>query len=216
MLGTSAATNRAVIRKLYKLPKVTELTKDILDVMITVIESAIEPMQEMEPSSVTSNETEKYFHVLSLISPTDQDLFDQYCENRMLNPSIKSFLSFLMKKHDLRRVTEEQKKRSTPRQALTLREILHSNNEDEQEPQIFATKEKTPYKPTCPACQGPHGVCEKFIKSNMSERRIIVDNARACSSYLRPGNFVRTCRLRKKCAKENCTRYHHPLLHDDE
>lgn len=117
-------------------------------------------------------------------------------------------MQFLNKKHEIRRNTEELNKNSTIGKQIMK---IDGAQSDDTEDEIFAVQEKPNYQPTCGACKGPHGLatCEKFRNLTMDEKRTVVDNCRACSS------FVRTCRSRKRCTTPGCNRYHHPLLHDE-
>lgn len=213
--GSTKALDMSLILKLYKLPKLNYLSKENLDVMITVIEAALDPLKDMDPSALTNSSSEKYLRLLSLLPLNEQDNFDVFCTLKNIEPNVQSLLEFLQKKHEIRRTTEELNKHShSGKHIMKIEETSEEYKSSDDE--LFAIQEKKP-QPVCGACKGPHGlgVCEKFKGLTLDERRTVVDNARACSSCLRSGHFVRTCRLKRRCTAHNCNRYHHPLLHDE-
>jgi len=214
--GSTKALDMSIIMRLYKLPKVTFLSKDNLDIMITVIESAMEPLESMDPTALTNPYNEKYLRLLSLIPPTDQDMYDTHCIITNQEPNLKTFLEFLYKKHDIRRTTEELSKQVVSSKTILKMEEIDRSSSDTESEEVYAFQDQA--KQSCGACKGPHGlaVCEKFKKLTLDEKRAIVDKSRACSSCLRVGHFVRTCRLRKRCTVTGCQRFHHPWLHDDQ
>jgi len=71
--GTTKALDMALIQKICKLPKLSFLSRDNLDVMITVIESALDPLKLMDPTALTNTHNEKYLRLLSLLPPSEQD-----------------------------------------------------------------------------------------------------------------------------------------------
>lgn len=213
--GSTKALDMSLILKLYKLPKLSYLSKDNLDVMITIIESALDLLKSMDPSALTNSSSEKYLRLLSLLPLNEQDNFDMFCTIKGMKPNLQTLLEFLQKKHEIRRATEELSKHSQiGKQIMKLEDSQENTNSSDDE--LFAVQEKRA-QPTCGACKGPHGLgaCKKFRALMLDERRTIVDNCNACSSCLRTGHFVRTCMLRKKCTAPNCSRHHHPLLHDE-
>jgi len=219
LYGSTKVLDMSLILKINKLPKVNYLSKENLDVMITVIESAIDPLKKMDPTALTSPINEKYLRLLTLIPSNDQDTYDTFCVVRNMEQNLESFLEFLYKKHEIRRTSDEIAKHTqTGRQDMKIMKLTKDHDEvsEQEEDPLYAVQERS-YKVTCGACKGPHGlaVCEKFKSLIIDERRKVVDDCRACSSCLRIGHFVRTCRIRKRCTVPNCTRNHHPLLHDD-
>ena len=69
----------------------------------------------------------------------------------------------------------------------------------------------------CYVCEGVHEVleCPTLVDSTVEERFGFVKNARLCFSCLNKGHMTRECRSRKRCEKNGCQRFHHPLLHSD-
>jgi hypothetical protein len=91
--------------------------------------------------------------------------------------------------------------------------------DDEGNPVYLADTRSAPrQRPLCTLCEDARhdfGYCPKFKELDIHAKRAAVDRAKACSSCLRSGHFIRDCRSKKKCTHEGCTRSHHPLLHDD-
>jgi len=195
LYGSTKVLDMSLILKINRLPKVNFQSKENLDVMITVIESAIDPLKQMDPTVLTSPLNEKYLRLLTLITAVDQDAYDTFCVVRNRDPNLESFLEFLYNKHEIRRTTDEIAKHTqVGRTVMKLNENPEGNPELDED-QIYAANERS-YQVTWGACKGPHGlaVCDKFKNLTMDERRAIVDNNRVCSSCLRIGHFVRTCR----------------------
>jgi len=216
--GSTKALDMSIILKLYKLPKLNVLTRENLDVMITVIESALDPLKKMDPTALTNSHNEKYLRLLSLLPPSEQDIYDLFCSIKGMNPNLDTLLAFLYKKHENRRNTEEISKHSLiNKQIMKFESREDDESQEESEAEVFAIQEKQAWQPTCGACKGPHGLatCEKFKMLTIEEKRVIVDKCKACSSCLRMGHFVRSCRRKRKCSIPDCNRYHHTLLHDE-
>lgn len=68
---------------------------------------------------------------------------------------------------------------------------------------------------TCPKCAGPHYLdqCQAFQASTLEERWADVREQQLCFLCLKPNHTSKTCRSRRSCGFNQCTRPHHPLLH---
>lgn len=66
-------------------------------------------------------------------------------------------------------------------------------------------------------CEGEHGAseCPILADSTVDERFQSVKNARLCFLCLNRGHVTRECRSRKRCEKNGCRSFYHPLLYTD-
>ncbi len=72
--------------------------------------------------------------------------------------------------------------------------------------------------PPCPVCKAKHKLfhCDDFKAMTTNKRYYATRDARYCYHCLGPNHSAKNCTWHKdvKCGLENCTRYHHPLLHN--
>ncbi len=72
--------------------------------------------------------------------------------------------------------------------------------------------------PPCPVCKAKHKLfnCEDFKLMTTNKRYYATRDAGYCYHCLGPNHSAKNCTWHKdvKCSLENCTRYHHPLLHN--
>ena len=68
----------------------------------------------------------------------------------------------------------------------------------------------------CVICRGEHRSrdCPTFRKGDLKRRTELVKEHRLCFSCLGQGHGIKSCRFRKACGSEGCTRLHHPDLHE--
>jgi len=76
---------------------------------------------------------------------------------------------------------------------------------------------RSTYTLKCHVCEGNHKVseCPTFIDSSVEERWQTAKASRMCFSCLNKGHQTKDCRSKKKCDKNGCLRFHHPILHVD-
>lgn len=86
----------------------------------------------------------------------------------------------------------------------TTRRVLHNKEEQSNQKQ-------------CYQCRGSHEIaeCGKFKELSTSAKWEQVKRLHVCFSCLRKGHSLTQCRKRKACAINGCSRYHHPILHQD-
>ncbi|KAK3749297.1 hypothetical protein QZH41_007559 [Actinostola sp. cb2023] len=86
---------------------------------------------------------------------------------------------------------------------------------------VHSTQRSPPTRSTytlkCHVCEGNHKVseCPTFIDSSVEERWQTAKASRMCFSCLNKGHQTKDCRSKKKCDKNGCLRFHHPILHVD-
>jgi hypothetical protein len=72
--------------------------------------------------------------------------------------------------------------------------------------------------PPCPACKAKHKLfpCDDFKAMTTNKRYYATRDAGCCYHCLGPNHSAKNCTWHKdvKCGLKNCTRYHHPLLHN--
>jgi hypothetical protein len=72
--------------------------------------------------------------------------------------------------------------------------------------------------PPCPVCKAKHKLfhCDDFKAMTTNKRYYVTRDAAYCYHCLGPNHSAKNCTWHKdvKCGLENCTRYHHPLLHN--
>ncbi len=241
--GRENEVDRILIRKLYKLPKLNELTQENLLHMATVLEAAIPALLRREPESVTAIDCDKINRLVNLLPPVDRDLFYSHCKMTNQFPNVKGLLHYLDEKFDMRKHTlpikPERTQQKPQTKASRIKPLYLTTPRDEwsnpsggsssesvfeddtpgtvlktDESQNTQTEKK--YGP-CKHCAGPHtlGYCNTFKDLPLAKRREVVDAAKACSSCLATGHFARTCRRRRNCPHPGCDMRHHHLLHDD-
>jgi len=239
--GQEHELDRALIREIYRLPRVTELTPDNLIHMITVLEAALPAMARREPETLRLTDSDKLIRVLGLIPLVDRDFFFSHCTMTNQVANLMGFVQYLNHKFDMRKTTQsvsltrttvqpkvppKTKPAEAPRQRVYLTnptpedapEGDKSGDEEEDEIDLKLAGDARPGpRFPCKLCEGPHGLagCEKFKILDIHGRRSVVNEAKACSSCLSPGHFARDCRRKRSCPVEGCDRSHHPLLHDD-
>jgi hypothetical protein len=232
--GREHDVDRLLIRKIYRLPKLTDLTYDSLVHMVTVIEAAIPALRRREPGELETVDGDRLSRLLGLLPPTDADLFYMHCLSGGLRPNLLSLVDYLTFRCQARkarlplpsdRVTtiRTQRPRTKVLCAHTYEETEHQSSDNDNGTPVFAvqsnTREKRPsVRPPCSLCEDARhdlGYCPKFKLLNLDDKRKAVDTAKACSSCLNAGHFIKDCKRRKRCIHKGCTRSHHPLLHDD-
>ena len=242
--GRGQDLDRILIRKIFGLPRLTELNLDNLLHMSSVLEAAMPALLRKEPVDTLAVDGDKLNWVVNLLPQTERDLFRVHCKIMNQVPNLKGFLHFLDDKHEERacmlpfRLDRSQRKAQAEKKRLgktsylanmtekdTARADCSSGEEDQEDRSARPTMKAeaasaTPQKENrfgpCKCCEGPHdlGFCEKFKNLSLEKRRRIVDLAKACSSCLMVGHFARSCIRRKRCPQEGCNMRHHPLLHD--
>jgi hypothetical protein len=226
--GREQDIDRLLIRKLYKLPKLTDLTYDALVHMITVIEAAMPAMYRREPEELQTADGDRLSRLLGLLPPNDADLFYLHCQANGRRPDLPSLLGYLTFRCQARKVrlplpTERPAlaKMSKPKVKAFYQGADpedHTDQESDEGNLVLLTGAPRKQRPPCSLCENANhdlGYCPKFKTLDINEKRAAVDKAKACSGCLRSGHFIRDCRSKKKCTHEGCTRSHHPLLHDD-
>ncbi|XP_035773157.1 uncharacterized protein LOC118456469 [Anopheles albimanus] len=99
---------------------------------------------------------------------------------------------------------------STGRARYATLNVHASNAHNVGKPQADPTERR------CPACQEACAslvACKRFAEMDVSARWELVKGKSICRTCLR--NHRSPCRVEQRCAKENCGRKHHNLLHDD-
>jgi hypothetical protein len=90
--GREQDVDRLLIRKLYKLPKLADLTYDALVHMVTVIEAAMPAMARREPEELRTADGERLSRLLSLLPPNDADLFYMHCFSNDRRADLPNFV----------------------------------------------------------------------------------------------------------------------------
>jgi hypothetical protein len=224
--GREQDVDRLLIRKLYKLPKLVDLTYDGLVHMITVIEAAMPAMARREPEELRTADGDRLSRLLSLIPPNDADMFYMHCFSNNLDADLRSFVRYLTFRCQARKVRLPlpTDKSAPVKPSKPIRRVYYqgaspddvSDQEDEEGNPVFLAGERQ--RPPCSLCESAHhdfGYCPKFKALDIHAKREAVNKVKACSSCLRSGHFIRDCRSKRKCTHEGCNRNHHPLLHDD-
>jgi hypothetical protein len=224
--GREQDIDRLLIRKIYKLPKLADLTYDGLVHMITVVEAAMPAMARREPEELRTSDGDRLSRLLSLIPPNDADLFYIHCFSNDLTADLPNFVRYLTFRCQARKVrlplptdrptlAKPHKPRQTAYYQGAEPEDSDEGEDEEGNPIFLATQNQRPPCSLCEDARHDFGYCPKFKALDIHAKREAVDKAKACSGCLRVGHFIRTCRNKKKCTHEGCGRSHHPLLHDD-
>lgn len=239
--GREFDLDRLLIRKIYKLPRVTDLTPDNLLDMITVLEGALPALKRRELESVYTTDGEKLSRVLGLIPQVDQDLFYVHCKITNQAPNLEAYIHYLNAKFGIRKCARSsqtqaerrQQRGKTPGKPLYLAtggytdedESLSNAGSENEERSLCTLKTDDAVGPStkpkvfgpCAFCKGEHTLsyCGGFKGLTLEDKRKTIDQARACSSCLAVGHYSRDCKRRKKCTHAGCNMRHHPLLHDD-
>ncbi len=220
--GREQDVDRLLIRKLYKLPKLTDLTYDALVHMITVVEAAMPAMARREPEELRTADGERLSRLLSLLPPNDADLFYMHCFSNDRRADLPNFVKYLTFRCQARKVrlplpTERQAsaRPSKPHPKVfyqdTAPEDASEQVDDEGNPVYLAdTRSASRQRLPCPLCEDARhdfGYCPKFKELDIHAKRAAVDKIKACSSCLLAGHFIRDCRSKKRCTHEGCTRF---------
>jgi hypothetical protein len=228
--GREHDVDRLLIRKLYKLPKLADLTYESLVHMITVIEAAMPAIARREPEELRTADGERLSRLLSLLPPNDADLFYMHCFSNDRRADLPNFVKYLTFRCQARKVRlplpserSASVRPSRPHPKVFYQDTApeeDSEQEDDEGNPVYLAEARSAsrQRPPCPLCEGAQhdfGYCPKFKTLDIHAKRAAVDKAKACSGCLRSGHFIRDCRSKKKCTHEGCTRTHHPLLHDD-
>ncbi len=100
--GRNQDLDRILIRKIYKLPRLTELNLDNLLLMSSVLEAAMPALMRKEPVDTLSTNGDKLNWVVNLLPQVDRDLFRIHCRMTNQCPNLKGFLHYLDEKHEER------------------------------------------------------------------------------------------------------------------
>ena len=57
--------------------------------------------------------------------------------------------------------------------------------------------------------------CRLYQAKTIDEKKNLLKEKRACWSCLKPGHRQRTCRMKRDCGVNGCTRRHHPSIHEN-
>ena len=57
--------------------------------------------------------------------------------------------------------------------------------------------------------------CRLYQAKTIDEKKNFLKEKRACWSCLKPGHRQRTCRMKRDCGVNGCTRRHHPSIHEN-
>ena len=78
------------------------------------------------------------------------------------------------------------------------------------------TKTVPTEKPVYPRCKENHNVedCSEFKNITMTDRIALLKKTGVCFYCLKPGHITKDCWRARRCSINDCTRYHHPLLHE--
>jgi hypothetical protein len=90
--GREQDVDRLLIRKLYKLPRLTDLTYDGFVHMIMVIEAT---MARREPEELRTTDRDRLSRLLSLIPPNNADLFYMHCFSNNRRADLPNFVQYL-------------------------------------------------------------------------------------------------------------------------
>lgn len=223
--GREQDVDRLLIRKLYKLPKLVDLTHDNLVHMVTVIEAALPALSRQTPEELKTPEG-----VLNLLPAHDADMFYMHCDINSNVPNLLSFARYLTFRCQARkaRLPLPTEKPSAPKTLRPKPKVFYTRDdvpqedgdseEDEQNELLFLTNSKPKERPPCSLCEDArHDLtyCPKFKLLDINSKRNAVDTAKVRSGCLMPSHFIKDCRRKKRCTHEGCPRSHHPLLYDD-
>jgi len=103
--GQEQELDHALIREIYRLPRVDELTPENLIHMITVLEAALPAMARREPETLRLKDSDKLLGVLGLIPMVDQDFFFSHCTMTNQVANLMGFVQYLNHKFDIRKTT---------------------------------------------------------------------------------------------------------------
>jgi hypothetical protein len=225
--GREQDIDRLLIRKLFKLPKLTDLSHDNLVHMVTVIEAALPALSRHNPEELRSTEGEKLARLLNLLPPIDADMFYMHCEVNGDVPNLLGFVRYLTFRCQARKarlplpsdkplIHKLQKPRT--KVFYTQEENTDNSDNEEDDPDQCFLAARPAERPPCSLCDDARHdfrYCPKFKLLDINAKRRAIDTAKACSGCLNIGHFIKDCKRKKECTHEGCTRLHHPLLHDD-
>ena len=152
--------------------------------------------------------------VLSKLPPNLKDKWSEYViTNGIAQPNLiqlESWLSLVADAHDYMVSSGMTSK------------VIDAKKSSKTVTTFTSTKDQKPHPEIRPPpkclmkCASTHKLfnCEKFKSQSPDERALTVKNERLCFGCLMFGHACRQCRSSKPCGVNDCTKRHHPLLHD--
>lgn len=115
--GDEDERNAKVIAKLDRLPKLTELTKEAILHIESVVNGAAAALQIVDPTATTNPYGEKYLKIIGTLPRHERDDFISFCRTEREVANIKSLMNFLTVKLQARKIDKILAARERPRAA---------------------------------------------------------------------------------------------------
>ncbi|MFM8999573.1 MAG: hypothetical protein ACKOKE_05870 [Actinomycetota bacterium] len=220
--GNERGRDYEAIKRLSKLPRLREFTKDNLAKHLSIIGAGLVSIRKCCPEDA-SREEGLYFSEVFRTLPSNERSSFYMCEATNQKANLEALTNFLYRKLEEHQIHSVVKKTASKRNSTRPKDKYKKRKKDKLSENNFNDKSHcNSIEPTylvrcfkCPVCRHDHPLtfCPDFKDMNVCVRKEVVHDAKACNGCLAAGHLVKECRQRRPCGINGCKKPHHNLLH---